>query len=159
MLLDGTICHARPAGTSLEHFSDKPRLVLLAYHDDVHAFVYPLTSAKTKDAIRVSDGPATAWLVIKKGLFRIPITAVTPAERHFPQFGRLRERIQRDLVVLEESHNQEQGPLTQRGLESLDSLRHELPSPEPKPKPVSQERPMTDDELFQHYLEKFDKEH
>lgn len=157
MLLDGTICHAVPRGTSLEQFSEKPRLVLLAYHDNVHAFVYPLTTAKTKDAIRIEDSGAVAWLVVKHGLFRLPISAITETPRRCPQFGRLRDRIKRDLETLEERYHQEQGPLTQRGLEALDALRKELPPPEAKPKPVVPKKELTDEELFQLYLDKFEK--
>lgn len=157
MHLDGTICHATAKGTSLERFSDKPRLVLLAYHDDVHAFVYPLTTAKTKDAIKVTEGPATAWLVVRCGLFRLPLSSISETDRRWSQFGRLRERVKRDLATLEERYAQENSPLTQRGLETLEALRHELPPPEPIVKPAPVQRQMTDEELFLHYLDKFEK--
>ncbi len=158
MLLDGTICLADPKGNSLERFSAKPRYVLLAYHDDIHAFVYPITTSKTKGAIKIEADGANGYLILKHGLIRIPLAAIEETHRRWFEFGRLRQRIKQDLQALEESFELGARPLTQRGLEGLRGIRYMTPSPEPvqkrePPKP----KPMSDEELFLKYLDDFEK--
>lgn len=156
-MLDGTICHAQPKGTSLESFSSKPRLVLLAFHDDVHAFVYPITTTKTQGAMKIDADGANGYLILKSGLFRIPLAAITETNRRWFQFSRIKNRIERDLETLEERSTRNDDPLMHRGLEGLRGMRESMPAPEApkKPEPLKP-RQLSDEELFQKALEDFE---
>lgn len=159
-LIDGTICHVVSAGTELEQFSAKSqRLVLLAYHNESTAFVYPLSTSFRKSSIRLErpEGPV-AWIVVDKGLFRVPVSALTLTAYRWPKFGSIRERIKRDLAILEE-RAQADGlhRLTHRGLEELESLRGQVvPKPVVKPKPAV--KVISDEKLFQQYLDRLGPE-
>lgn len=155
-LLDGTICHVVTTGTELERFCTKgQRLVLLAFHDDLTAFVYPLTTSHRQKSIKVErEGTAAGWLIVDRGLFRLPIAGISATADRWMKFGTIRERVRSDLAVLEEKAVLDAAnPLTFRGMDALEELRAKLPVVRPeKAKPTI--KAPTDEELFQQYLDR-----
>ncbi len=155
LLLDGTICHAIASGNELESFSKKfQRLVLLAYHDPTDGYVYPLSSSKSEGAIRLErPGAKVAWLVVRHGLFRVPLSSLTETEHRWAKFSSLRERIEGHLAEREVRNLNSNADLTHRALEVLSEFRQEVPIvPKKKPEVVE----LSDEELFQKYLDRFD---
>lgn len=149
MLHDGEICNALTDGTELARFSVKGRrLVVIAAQTADVAFVYPLTSKKGEGRWVVDSHQGRSWLVVKHGLYALPLARLTSAGDRWTALPRLRELIQSHLRAREERSLQgdHANPLLQQPFRRLPPL--------PRLPPVaSTESPETaSGDEFEHYL-------
>ncbi|MBN8691460.1 MAG: hypothetical protein J0L72_11845 [Armatimonadetes bacterium] len=149
MLADGVVCHCVAKGTSLEKFSGKfQRYVVLAYHNDVDAFVYPLTSVRSSNRALAVD--SKSFLVLDHGLFRVDLKLLTPTDRRFGRLGELAHVVQQHLadhgIRMEKGGNR---PLSHQPLRDLERLKK---ATEPKKITRPAPKPLSDHELFERYM-------
>lgn len=149
MLADGVVCHCVAKGTSLEKFSGKfQRYVVVAYHDDVDAFVYPLSSVRSNQNTVSVD--KNSFLVTDHGLFRVDVKLLTPTDRRFERLAQLSHLIRQHLA--DHGIRMEKGgsrPLSHQPLKNLESLKKVEP---PKRKINQEPKPISDRELFERYM-------